>query len=186
MKVSRKTKETEISLEVRAYGRGKLEGETGLKFFDHMLRTLVFYSEIDLSLEVKWDLSHHLMEDVMYLLGQALSKELGDRKGIARYGWSIVPMDESLALTSVDLGGRAYFVANLKDGLVEGISVYDIMHSVESFARGALATIHVMILRKGNPHHMVEAAFKSLGISLRQALSMDSGLKSTKGVIDVG
>ncbi len=187
MKVSRATRETKISLEVSLYGKGEFKGGTGLTFFDHMLRTLTFYSGMDLSVEAEWDLSHHLMEDLMYLLGVSLSKGLGDRKGIARYGWSVVPMDESLVLTSVDLGGRPYFSSDIPSGLVEGLSTEDLMHGVESFARGALATVHVVALRKGNLHHLVEASFKSLGLSLRQALQkVGSQIASVKGVIDVG
>ncbi len=186
MRVSRRTRETKIDLTVNIYGKGELSGETGLTFFDHMLRTLVFYSGMDLKVEAEWDLSHHLIEDLMYLLGSSISKSLGERRGIARYGWSAIPMDESLVLTSVDLGGRPYFVDNLPSGLVEGVSVRDLMHGIESLARGALATVHVVSLRGDNLHHLVEASFKSLGASLKQALQRVDGIISTKGVIDVG
>lgn len=183
-KLSRKTKETVITLEIELYGRGKFGEGTGLRFFDHMLEQLAFYSGMDLELHAKWDLQHHLMEDTMFLLGRAVGEALGERKGIRRYGWSAIPMDESLVLTSIDLSGRPYYSSDLGEGVVEGLSVSDLSHSIEAFARGSLSTIHVVVLRKGNLHHVVEAAFKSLGLSLNQAKGKEGEeVRSTKEVL---
>lgn len=184
VRLSRKTKETIITLGIELYGSGRMEGGTGLRFFDHMLEQLIFYSGMDLELHAKWDLQHHLMEDTMLLLGRALMEALGERKGIRRYGWSIVPMDESLVLTSIDLSGRPYYSSDLGEGFVEGLSLSDLSHSIEALARGSLSTVHVVVLRRGNLHHVIEAAFKSLGLSLGQAKSrLGDEVRSTKGVL---
>ena len=183
----RESGETRIEVELTLYGRGGLEGGTGLGFFDHMLEQLAFYSGMDLRVWAEWDLAHHLIEDLMYLLGKAVAEALGDRRGIRRFGWSAVPMDESLVLTSVDLGGRVYSSVDFSlQGQVEGVDVSDLAHGVESLARGLGATVHLLVLRRGNPHHVVEAGFKSLGMSLRTALERTGGeVRSTKGVLDL-
>ena len=185
--VSRKSLETEINLQLNLDGEGKLIGETGLRFFDHLLNQLIFYSQIDLEIKARWDLKHHLIEDTMYLLGKALSEALGDRRGIKRYGWAVTPMDEVLVLTAVDLGGRTHYSVELNlDGVVEGINVSDLGHGIEALSRGLSATIHVLVLRPGNGHHQIEAVFKSLGLSLREAVSLhSSNTLSTKGVLDL-
>ncbi len=185
IEVSRESAETRIRLRLELRGTGSLEGRTGLPFFDHMLEQLVFHSGIDLEVEAEWDLAHHLMEDLLFLLGRAISKGLGDRRGIARFGWSAIPMDESLIMTSVDLGGRVHFSCDLKGGQVEGLAVDDLMHGIEALARGSLATIHVVAIRAGNLHHAVEATYKSLALSLAQAMGPSPGLRSTKGVVDI-
>ncbi len=185
-RLMRKTKETNITITLNLYGSGIMEGGTGLRFFDHMIEQLVFYSGMDMRIEARWDLRHHLIEDAMFLLGKAISEQLGDREGIRRYGWAVVPMDESLVLTSIDLGGRTSYTSDLSfEGIVEGIDVRDISHGIEALARGSLSTIHIVVLRKGNSHHVLEAAFKSLGLSLGHAkVRTGEGIRSTKGVLD--
>lgn len=187
-KVSRETRETQIVLTVDLDGEGKIKIDSGIGFFDHLVKSFAIHSLIDVEVEVKGDLKHHVIEDVAICLGEAFRKALGDGSGIYRFGYAIVPMDCSLALASVDLAGRAYSKINLKiDGkAVEDAAREDIIHFLETLSSSMKANIHVWVLYGKNDHHKVEAAMKALALSMRQAVGIDPrrrGVPSSKGVI---
>ena len=148
---------------------------TGAPFLDHMLHTLGRYAALDLRVRASGDLRHHLVEDVAITLGLALRDALPET--CARYGHAHVPMDEALVAATVDLGGRAYY-----EGPVPS-SLYD--HFLRSFADNARSTLHVRVLRGRDRHHVVEAAFKALGLALRQALVEEGAVFSTKGAVRI-
>ncbi|MCE4613511.1 MAG: imidazoleglycerol-phosphate dehydratase [Desulfurococcales archaeon] len=181
-RVSRETLETRVEVWVRLDGRGEVEASTGLGFFDHMVETMLFYASYDASvraLEKKAVGGHHVIEDVGLVLGQAVREALG--RGYARFGYAIVPMDESLALAAVDISGRPRWVVEMGGGSVGGVPVEDLSHFIESIASAMRASIHVMLMRRGNRHHDVEAVFKALGMALGQATKSADRLLSTKG-----
>jgi imidazoleglycerol-phosphate dehydratase len=186
--VYRKTKETEVTAKVNLDGEGKTEVATGIAFFDHLLTSFATHSLIDVTAKVKGDLKHHTIEDLAIGLGEALSKALGSRDGITRFGFVAVPMDVSLAFAAVDLVKRPYAVVNLKlkGKKVEDMATEDILHFFETLATSLCANIHVWTEYGGNDHHKAEAAVKALALSLRQATSMDlrrKGVPSSKGVL---
>jgi imidazoleglycerol-phosphate dehydratase len=186
--VFRKTKETEVTAKVNLDGEGKAEVATGIAFFDHLLTSFATHSLIDLTAKVKGDLKHHAIEDLAIGLGEALSKALGSRDGIARFGFAAVPMDDSLAFAAIDLVKRPYAVVNLKlrGKKVEDMATEDIVHFFETLATSLCGNIHVWTEYGGNDHHKAEAAVKALALSLKQATSMDprrKGVPSSKGVI---
>jgi imidazoleglycerol-phosphate dehydratase len=174
--VVRSTRETQIRVEVMP-GTGASEIDTTIHFLDHMLVTLARYSSLDLKITARGDLRHHLLEDVAIALGAAIAALVPPRA--ARYGDRFIPMDDALVHVAIDLGGRPYYQGRLPSDLYE--------HWFRSFADNALATIHVRVLRGRDRHHVVEAAFKALGASLRQALVEDSaaGVFSTKGAVGI-
>jgi len=170
--VERETSETRVRLEILR-GEGRATISTGLRFLDHMMTTLARYSRLDLSLEATGDLKHHLIEDVGIAFGAALADLTPPT--CARYGHRVVPMDDALVEVAVDLGGRPYYHGPLPS------SLYD--HWFRSFADHARATVHVNVARGRDHHHVVEAAFKALGMALHDAL-IDSGVVfSTKGAV---
>ena len=185
-KIVRKTKETNITAEVNIDGIGDAKVKTGIKFLDHMVASLAKHSMIDIKLQGKGELVHHLVEDVGITLGEALGKALGNRAGIARFGSAYVPMDDSLAYAAIDLVKRPYSVLELKidkDG-IEDIPAEDIYHFLQSLATALQANIHVIVQYGQNDHHKVEAGFKALALSMRQACTVDArrkGLPSLKG-----
>jgi len=184
----RKTSETEVNVKVKINGVGSASVSTGISFLDHMLRSLAAHSLIDLNIEARGDLSHHVIEDVAICLGEAIRKALGDAAGIRRFGYAIVPMDCSLAFAAIDLSNRPYFKIDLKleGSRVEDMRREDIYHFLETLANSLKANIHVWVQYGFNDHHKVEAAFKALALSLRQALSIDAervGVPSSKGVL---
>jgi len=186
--VYRKTRETEVTVKVNLDGEGKIEVETGVGFFDHLLTSFATHSLIDLTAKVKGDLKHHAIEDLAIGLGEAVSKALGNREGITRFGYATVPMDDSLASASVDLVKRPYAVVNLKlrGKKVEDMATEDIVHFFETLATSLCANIHVWTEYGGNDHHKAEAAVKALALSLKQAVAADprrKGVPSSKGVI---
>ena len=186
--VYRKTKETEVTAKVNLDGEGKVEVATGIAFFDHLLTSFATHSLIDVTAKVKGDLKHHSIEDLAIGLGEALSKALGSREGITRFGSAAVPMDDSLAFAAVDLVKRPYAVVNLKlrGKKVEDMATEDIVHFFETLSTSLCANIHVWTEYGGNDHHKAEAAIKALALSLKQATSMDprrKGVPSSKGVI---
>lgn len=186
--VYRKTKETEVSLKVNLDGEGKADVRTGISFFDHMLTSLATHSMIDITAEVKGDLRHHSVEDLAIGLGEALNNALGNREGIARFGYAAAPMDCSLAFAAVDLVKRPYFKVGLKlrGKKIEDMSTEDINHFFETLATSLCANIHVFVYYGSNDHHMAEAAIKALALSLKQAVTLDQrrrGVPSSKGVI---
>lgn len=187
-KVYRKTRETEISVKVNLDSKGKANIDSGISFLDHLITSLSTHSLIDVDAEVKGDLKHHLIEDLAICLGEAISKALGNREGIVRFGNSFAPMDDTLAFSAVDLVKRPYFKINLKlkGKKIEDMPTEDINHFFESFATSLNANIHLFIQYGGNDHHKAEAAIKALALSLKQAVALDprrTGVPSSKGVI---
>lgn len=188
-KIARKTAETEIEVSFQADGTGVSAVNTGIGFFDHMLILFTKHGLFDTVINCKGDLyvdGHHTVEDVGISLGQAIHQALGDKAGIKRYGTSFVPMDEALALVSLDVSGRPYLVYEAGD-LAPMIGAYD-SQLTEEFLRAlcvhAGITLHVKVLRGSNSHHIVEAIFKALGRALGEAVQKDPrihGVMSTKG-----
>jgi imidazoleglycerol-phosphate dehydratase len=189
--IERKTSETEIRLTLTLDGSGDSEIKTGIPFFDHMLTLFARHGLFDLSVDAKGDIEvdyHHTVEDTGIALGAALSKALGDKAGIRRYGSAYVPMDEALARVVVDCSGRPFLSYEAPRG-VESIGLFP-FQLVEEFLRAlsvqAGLTLHVSILAGRDAHHMAEAIFKALGRALDVAFSHDErvkGIPSTKGVL---
>ena len=172
--IVRNTRETQIRIEL-AQGTGTAAVDTTVPFLDHMLATLARYASFDLTVTARGDLRHHLIEDVGIALGAAVAALVP--AGAARFGDRVVPMDDALVHVSLDLGGRPYYCGPLPSDL------YD--HWFRSFSDNARATVHVRVLRGRDRHHVVEAAFKALGVALREALRTtgESGVFSTKGAV---
>jgi imidazoleglycerol-phosphate dehydratase len=175
-------------VKVNLDGSGKVEVKTGVPFLDHMVTSLATHSMIDITAQVTGDLRHHSVEDLAIGLGEALSKALDSREGIARFGSSAAPMDCSLAFAAVDLVKRPYFKVDLKlrGKKIEDMPTEDINHFFESLATSLCANVHVYIQYGSNDHHKTEAAVKALALSLRQAIALDprrKGVPSSKGVI---
>jgi imidazoleglycerol-phosphate dehydratase len=190
--IARKTNETDIALSLNLDGRGAAKVQTGVGFFDHMLDLLARHSLTDLDVTATGDLhidGHHTVEDVGLVLGQALDKALGDKRGIFRYGWAIVPMDESLAQVAIDLSGRPAFVYNVKfSGPLIGTFATELVEEfLKSVAMAGKLNLHVTVPYGTNDHHVAEAIFKGLAKALRQAVSFDprnaGAVPSTKGSI---
>ena len=188
---TRTTKETDISLTINLDGQGKTRIDTGIPFFDHMLDGFARHGLFDLDVTVKGDTevdSHHTIEDTGIVLGQAVAKALGEKAGIKRYGYFILPMDETLALCAVDLSGRPY----LKYGADFTVPVLGTMDTemVREFfyavSYSAAMNLHVKIMEAGNNHHMAEAMFKAFGKALDMAVSAEPRMTevwSTKGTL---
>lgn len=189
--VKRETKETQIYITIDLDGSGKYEVDTGIGFFNHMLEGFARHGLFDLSVKVIGDLEvdcHHTIEDTGIVLGEAILKALGDKKGIVRYGSCILPMDESLVLSAVDLSGRPYLVYDCKIDR-ESINGFDCEMVREFFyavSYGAMMNLHIKKIFGENAHHIIEASFKSFAKSLAAAVSKDPRIfdvLSTKGVI---
>jgi imidazoleglycerol-phosphate dehydratase len=189
--ISRRTKETDLSVRVELDGSGAGARRTGIGFFDHMLDLLARHGRLDLEVHANGDLqtgAHHTVEDAGLSFGQALDRALGDRSGIARYGHAIIPMDEARATCAIDVSGRPLLVwsADLPPG---GIAGFDHELAEEFFravAAAAKLTVHVSVDTGNNAHHMIEAAFKAFARALRQAVAIDpreTGVPSTKGTL---
>ena len=190
--VDRNTNETKISVKVNLDGRGKNFIETGLPFFDHMIEQLSKHSLIDIELKCDGDLqvdSHHTIEDVGWALGNAINKALGNKKGIKRYSFSYLPMDECLTRCCVDISGRPWLVWNV---FLPTISIKNIETEIfkeffQSFSQSAGLTLHIENLYGKNTHHIIESCFKSLAITIREAISIDfrnkDNVPSTKGTL---
>ena len=189
-RVVRTTTETDITLELAIDGQGRIAVDTGIGFADHMLTLAAFWAGFDLSLVCKGDLavdSHHSLEDAGLCLGQALSQALGDKTGIARVGWAKVPMDEALAEVVVDLSGRPYLVYDdaLLPRIVAGDEKDVWREFFKSLAFKAGMNLHVKYAYGSNGHHLLEAAFKALGLALAAAVRRGGrGVPSTKGSLD--
>ncbi|MFX1298268.1 MAG: imidazoleglycerol-phosphate dehydratase HisB [Promethearchaeota archaeon] len=187
--LQRKTTETEIIVELNLDGTGQSDIKTKIKFLSHMLTILARHSQIDLKVEAKGDLKHHIVEDVGILLGQALQKALGDKGGITRYGYAYIPMDEVLARCAIDLGGRAFLISNigLTQQIIEDIPVTLLEHFLDTFVKNANINLHLEILYGTDEHHKVEAVFKALARALKQAISFDlktaNLIPSSKGIL---
>jgi imidazoleglycerol-phosphate dehydratase len=190
--ITRKTRETQITLRLALDGKGRYDVATGIRFLDHMLELFTRHGGFDLKLQAKGDLDvdqHHTVEDIGIALGEAISSALGNRRGINRAGYFLMPMDETLALAAVDLGGRIHTVVDLrlkvrKVGDLQAELVTDFF---EGFAQGARANVHVKVLYGRSSHHHVEAVFKAFARALRVACARDRRLArmlpSTKGLL---
>jgi imidazoleglycerol-phosphate dehydratase len=187
-KISRKTKETDIRLELALDGTGRSEINTGIGFFDHMLESFARHGNFDLTVNATGDLmvdEHHLIEDTGIVLGQAILKAIGDKSGIARFGEARIPMDEALAEVALDLGGRCYVMMNAVFALpkVGEFNTQMVKHFFESLSENAKINLHADV-RGENDHHMIEALFKAFAYALRRAVTVEGkGVKSTKGVL---
>ncbi len=191
-KLHRKTSETEIAVVLRLEGRGKYRVTTGIRFLDHMLELLARHGAFDLQLVATGDLDvdqHHTVEDVGIALGEAFSSALGDKGGILRAGYFLMPMDETLGLAAVDFGGRSQAVVETKvrTRLVGDLQAELVGDFFEGFARGARANVHVKVMYGRSSHHKIEALFKAFARALRVACSRDRRLRrmlpSTKGLL---
>ena len=191
-KLHRKTAETEIAVALTIEGRGKYEVTTGIRFLDHMLNLFARHGGFDLRLTAVGDLDvdqHHTVEDVGIALGEVFDRALGDRRGILRAGYFVIPMDETLGLAAVDFGGRAAAVVDTKVRVtrVGDLQVELISDFFEGFARGARANVHARVLYGRSSHHKIEALFKAFARALRVACSHDLRLRrmlpSTKGLL---
>jgi imidazoleglycerol-phosphate dehydratase len=179
--VDRRTRETQIGLRLGLDGRGTFEVSTGIRFFDHMLELVARHGGFDLRIEATGDLDvdqHHTVEDVGIALGEAVSQALGSRRGINRAGYFVMPMDETLAVAAVDLGGRPHTVVSTG---VRAVRVGDLTAELvtdffEGFALGARANVHVKVLYGRSSHHRIEASFKAFGRALRVACARDRRL----------
>lgn len=187
--INRKTKETDIIMEFNLDGSGKMQVDTGIGFFNHMLEGFTKHGFFDLSCEIDGDLEvdgHHTVEDAGIVLGQAIKEAIGDKKGIRRYGYFILPMDEVLALCAVDLCGRPFFqfeceFTSEKVGDLETELVKEFFYAV-SYSAGM--NLHIKMLTPGNNHHMIEAIFKAFAKALDMATGYDervTDVLSTKG-----
>ena len=190
--INRQTAETDISLTLNLDGSGASKIDSGCGFLDHMLTLFARHGRFDLTLTCKGDTyvdDHHTVEDIGIVLGQAFAEALGNKKGVCRYGSMILPMDESLILSAVDLSGRAYLRFDL-DIPTQKVGSFDTELVKEfwlAFTRDAKCTLHLEKLAGENSHHIIEGAFKSVGRSLRQAVAIDKDfaeeIPSTKGVL---
>ena len=190
--INRKTKETDICLTLQLDGAGKCQADTGIGFFDHMLDGFARHGFFDLKCMVKGDLGvdgHHTVEDTGIVLGQAIRQAVGDKKGMNRYGYFILPMDEALILAAVDISGRSFLSYDVCVQ-AQKIGTFDTELAEEFFAafvRNAQVTLHVRKLSGTNSHHIIEGAFKAFGRVMREAAAVDESLggavPSTKGVL---
>jgi imidazoleglycerol-phosphate dehydratase len=189
--ISRRTRETNVRLSLALDGTGAGGHRTGVGFLDHMLELLARHGRLDLEVTVDGDLgtgSHHTVEDTGICFGQALDRALGDRRGIARYGQAIVPMDEALATCAIDISGRPFcaFHADLPPGSIAGFDHEEAEEFFRAVAMTAKLTVHLRVEAGTNAHHMIEAAFKSFARALRTAVALDAtetGVPSTKGTL---
>ena len=190
--ITRKTAETDIALTLVLDGRGEAQVDTGIGFLDHMLTLFARHGRFNLTVTCRGDVhvdAHHTTEDIAIVLGRAFSECLGDRRGIARYGFFLLPMDEALIAAAVDISGRAHlgFDAVLP---AETLGIFDtelVKEFMQAFARSLGAAVHLRQLAGENTHHIIEGMFKALGRAMRQAVAVDAGFEdeipSTKGIL---
>ena len=190
--VERNTNETKITVKINLDGQGIGNIKTGLPFFDHMIEQLSKHSLIDINLKCDGDLhidSHHTVEDIGWALGDAINKALGNKKGIKRYSFSYLPMDECLTRCSIDVSGRPWLIWNV---FLPVVSIKDIETEIfkeffQAFSQAASLTLHIENLYGTNTHHIIESCFKSLAVAIRGAVSIDlmnkENIPSTKGTL---
>jgi imidazoleglycerol-phosphate dehydratase len=202
--IKRKTKETEICLRLLIDGCGEAKIETGISFLSHLLNLLTYNSLFDVEIAAKGDICHHITEDIGIALGSGLNEALGDKKGIRRYGQSLLPMDESLAMVAIDISGRpnlimtgspkalpfsgkSQFLSPLNlSGTVDGFDVSLIPEFLKAFVDNAKLTLHITLFYGKDTHHLIEAIFKGIGRALRSACELDErtlNIPSTKGIL---
>jgi imidazoleglycerol-phosphate dehydratase len=190
--IARETAETTIGVTVNLDGRGRFENRTGIRFLDHMLDLVARHGGFDLKVAASGDLDvdqHHTVEDVGIALGEAVAAALGDRRGINRAGYFVMPMDETLAVAAIDLGGRSHTVVatRVTVRLVGDLQAELVHDFFDGFARGARANVHIKVMYGRSNHHKIEACFKAFGRALRVACAKDRRLAkmlpSTKGLL---
>lgn len=190
--IDRRTTETQIALTLTLEGRGRYSVRTGIRFLDHMLELFARHGAFDLAVNATGDLDvdqHHTVEDLGIALGEAVSQALGDRKGINRAGYFVMPMDETLAVAAIDLGGRPHTVVDtkVKVRLVGDLQTELVHDFFEGFAMGARANVHIKVMYGRSNHHKIEASFKAFARALRVACAKDKRLArmlpSTKGLM---
>ena len=190
--IERRTTETQIRIELNLDGRGRYDVATGIRFLDHMLELVARHGAFDLSIAATGDLDvdqHHTVEDVGIALGEAVSSALGNRRGINRAGYFVMPMDETLAVAAIDLGGRVHAIVDLKLRVKQvGDLQAELVHDFfDGFAQGARGNVHLKVLYGRSSHHHIEACFKAFARALRSATAKDPRmarmLPSTKGII---
>jgi len=193
--VTRKTKETKITAKVSLEGTGAVKSSTGIGFFDHMIEQLGRHSLMDIDLTAKGDLhidTHHTVEDCGWALGEALSKALGDRRGITRYGMALLPMDEALSRVALDISGRPYLIwhVSLPSPQLGEMQTEVFQEFFQALSQAAGLTLHIETCYGSNTHHIIESSFKAVARALRQAIAIDprqaDHIPSTKGVIGKG
>src|SRR5690348_2321034 len=188
--LTRTTHETAITVTLALDGTGQTAVRTGVGFLDHLLTALTRHARFDLSLKCEGDLhvdDHHTAEDCALVLGQALDRALGERRGVMRFGWAYAPLDEALARAVVDLSGRPFSDVSLglKREAIGNLACENIPHVLRSLASAARLTLHVDVLKGENDHHRAEAAFKATALALRQAVACSGfdDVPSTKGTL---
>lgn len=192
-KIHRKTKETDIQVDLNLDGSGMASVKSGVGFFDHMLEALAKHGAFDLTLTCRGDThidDHHSVEDVGIVLGEAVAKALGNKAGVCRFGFASVPLDEALSQATIDLSGRPFFAyrggKRLGRGKVGTFDVELLEDFLGAFASSSGSTVHIDIISGRNAHHIVEATVKAFARALRQAVELDprvTGVPSTKGVL---
>lgn len=188
-KLKRKTKETDIAIDLNLDGKGNYDINTSIHFLDHMLNLCAFHGLMDMKIRATGDIEvdyHHLMEDLGITLGEAIKKAVGDKKGIKRYGEATIPMDESLARVVIDLSGRPYLVYKVKPlrGNLRGLETSLFEDFFRSLSNHSLMNLHIVVEYGKDLHHIFEAIFKAFGRALKDAVSIDSRVKrlpTTKG-----
>ncbi|NHV98821.1 MAG: imidazoleglycerol-phosphate dehydratase [Thaumarchaeota archaeon] len=187
--VRRETVETVVELELTLDGEGVHTIETPYPMFNHLLGSMIRFSGFNLRLNAKNIVEcdeHHLIEDVAIALGEALRRALGEKKGVNRFGYSVIPMDEVLACVSLDLSGRPFFSHNMRfnQTTLGNIGVSMIPHFFRSLSNSSGVTLHILVFRNGDPHHLAEAVFKAAGLAFKQAVTITgSNIPSEKGVL---
>jgi len=186
---TRETKETRIKVRVNLDGTGKAFVDTKIRFLDHMLASLATHSLVDMTVTARGDLQHHVVEDVALALGRAVNSALGDRAGIRRFGYAIIPMDDALAVAAVDLVRRPYAAIDMKleRVMVEDAPREDLEHFLPSLAMALEATVHLKLPDGRNDHHKMEAGVKAFAVALRDAMTPDprrmGSQPSSKGTV---
>jgi len=188
IEISRKTKETDISLSLQVHGQQKIDINTGIGFLDHMLEQVASHARWDLSINVSGDLhidDHHSVEDIAICLGEALQQSWRRLPSMKRYGQRLLPMDEALILCAVDLSGRGIYVGELEftREMIGGASTEMFEHFFNTLATSAAITLHIEPLYFRNNHHLAEGCFKALAYALKEALSPSQGDNTTKGML---
>lgn len=186
--IKRQTNETNIKVELNLDGSGKAQINTEIKFLDHLLTIFAKHSFCNLIVESTGDLQHHIIEDIAICLGEVFLQCVGDKRGIQRFGFALIPMDCSLAKVAIDLSNRPYHMIDLatKGTSIEDMAIEDIEHFLETFSNNLKANIHIKVEYGRNDHHKVEASFKALAISLKQSVQVNKDyieIPSSKGVL---
>ncbi|MCS7163615.1 MAG: imidazoleglycerol-phosphate dehydratase HisB [Thermodesulfovibrio sp.] len=186
--LERKTKETEIKVELNIDGSGKSDIKTPIGFLNHMLELWSFHGKIDLTVNAKGDTDvdyHHLIEDIGIVIGMAINGALAERRGIRRYGFASIPMDEALSFVTLDLGGRSYLIYNVPfRGYIKDINIEVFEEFFKALVSNAKMILHINVLYGKDLHHIVESIFKAFAKAFKEAITVeDSSIPSTKGVI---